>query len=104
MLLTPHDHDPAMRFESLVRHAFDCSKMADPWGYAGQEVYNNFVPTPNLRGKRALSTTLIKLALDSKDALREGFIELEEAVWKAETQQEIITVIDKAIAIIEDTE
>lgn len=98
------DLDPGMRFESFLREAFDCRKMQDPWAYAGQEEYNNFikVPTP-LRGKRALSTALIALILKHKDSeIVDKLKELEDKVWELETQDQAIEIIDEGIAVLKE--
>jgi hypothetical protein len=59
------DSNPAMRFEGLARAAFNnCMKFGDPFNYAAQEEFSNFIPAPNLKGKRILSTIFIKLIID----------------------------------------
>ena len=95
------DRDPAARFEGLLRKAFgNCEKWGDPWGYAAQDCYHNFVPTPNLRGKKALSVALCQLIIRNSDfEKKDEFIELEESIWSADTQEEIIEIIDKSIAL-----
>lgn len=105
MTLFENDTDPGMRYEGLARAAFDnCIKAGDPWGYAAQETFNNFVPSPILAGKRALSTILIKIIIDSQfHPLSGQLIQLEERVWKANDQTEIIDIIDKAISIFKKT-
>ncbi|WP_017732753.1 hypothetical protein [Nafulsella turpanensis] len=98
------DHiDPSLRYEALARSAFNnCSKGGDPFGYALQEEYDNFfVEAPNLRGKRALSTVLIKLIIDNSGTdFAERLIGLEESVWNSETQDDIIHIIDKGIEVL----
>lgn len=92
-----------MKFEELARKAFDnCSKYGDPFKYAAQERYNNFVPIPTLLGKRILSTVLIKIIIthQSKNGV-EKFIELENKVWTSETQKEIISIIETADALFD---
>ena len=59
-------HD--MRFEGLARTVFDCNRYGDPWGYANADLYNNIMTQ---RGKRALSTILIKMILEKK-AVKKG--------------------------------
>lgn len=90
-----------MKYEELARKAFDnCSKYGDPFKYAAQERYDNFVPVPTLLGKRMLSTILIKLIISNQNRQEvRQFIELENKVWISETQSEIIKVIDKAISL-----
>ncbi len=101
-----YNHDPAMRYEDLARAAFNnCKKYGDPFGYAAQERYNNFVPKPNIIGKRTLSTVFIKLILDN---LNSPYIndlkKLEDLVWESETQSEVIDIIDKGIEIVNKIE
>lgn len=91
--------DPAFRFESLLRAIFDdCGKYGDPWGYAAQDVYNSFVPEPTLYGKRALSTGLTKLIYDNREHENiQTLIEHEDLIWSANTQEEIVKIIDDSI-------
>jgi len=102
MILFGNDHNPAMRFEGLARAAFnDCGKWNDPFGYAAQDRYVNFVPSPNLIGKRALSTIFIKLIIDNTQSpFIERLKELEDLIWATETQSEIIKIIDEGITIL----
>jgi hypothetical protein len=98
-LIFDNNPDPGFRFESLLRAIFDdCVKYGDPWGYAAQDVYNNFAPEPNLLGKRALSTGLCKLIYDNKEHPQiEKIIVLEDSIWSANTQEEIVEIIDDSI-------
>lgn len=98
-LIFDNHPDPGFRFESLLRAIFDdCGKYGDPWGYAAQDVYNDFVPEPTLTGKRALSTGLCKLIYDNKEHPEiKRIIELEDSIWPAKTQEEIVTIIDSSI-------
>lgn len=94
--------NPAFRFEGLLREAFHCTKGQDPFGYAMQEVFDhNFVESITQRGRRALSTAFIKLIFDHSDH-QEKFIELDNRVWKATTQEEIINIIDEGIGILKE--
>jgi len=98
-LIDNNNSDPGFKFENLLRTIFDnCNKSGDPWGYASQDVYNNFLHKTNLRGKRALSTALCKLIYDNrtKPNIKE-VINIEEKIWKAKTQSEIIEIIDNSI-------
>ncbi|MEQ8684228.1 MAG: hypothetical protein RIF36_00415 [Imperialibacter sp.] len=100
------DDDPAFRYEGLVRAAFDnCGKYGDPFKYAAQEVYDNFVGEITLRGRRALSTALIKLIVDNpENKAIDGLKSLENDVWEAKEQQDIIKIIDEAIEILKRLE
>lgn len=98
LIFEDHTH-PAMRFESLLRAIFDnCGKYGDPWGYAAQDVYSNFVPSPKQKGQRALSTGLTKLIYDYKEHENiKTIIEIEESIWSAKTQEDIRKIIDDSI-------
>jgi hypothetical protein len=97
------DHDPGMRFEGLLRAIFNCDKAADPWGYAQQEVYADFVPEPQLNGKRALSTGFIKLICDNPNFVKvKSLIELENKIWESKTQEEISGIIEIASELIKE--
>lgn len=100
MTLFEDDPNPAMRYEGLARAVFNnCNKYGDPWGYAAQDRFTNFVP-PNLTGKRALSTILIKLISDNpKHELTPKLIEIEESIWTTNEQLKIIQIIDETIRI-----
>ena len=95
--------DPGFRYEALARVAFDnCLKSKDPWGYASQGVYNNFVNGVDLKGKRILSTILNKLIYDYKDKNISNMLkEIEESIWAASTQQDAIKIINETIETLE---
>lgn len=96
--------DPAFRFEDLARYAFDnCPKYGDPWGYAAQEVYNNFIPTIELKGKRILSTVLNKLIFDNRNnKICDDLKNVENSIWSANSQSDAINIIDKTIELLKD--
>ena len=89
-----------MRYEGLARYAFDnCQKYGDPWSYCAQDRYVNFVREPNLVGKRALPTILIKLILNNPDnEYTHRLKELEENVWEINSQKDVVTIVDECIA------
>ncbi len=95
--------DPGFRFESLARIAFDnCLKSRDPWGYASQDVYNNFVSSFNLKGKRILATILTKLIYDFKDkSICNKLIIIEDSIWSASTQRDVVNIIESTIKVLE---
>lgn len=97
------DIDPAFRFEHLARFAFDnCLKYGDPLHYAAQEVYANFVPNIELKGKRILSTIITKLIFDNKNNNNcKDLIEIENSVWTATSQHDAIQIIDRTIAVFQ---
>lgn len=101
MIHTDSDN-AALRYEGLLREAFQCTKAQDPFGYAKQEVFDhNFVTSITLRGRRALSTAFIKLVLDYPE-YKEKFIALDNQVWDASSQSKIIDIIDDGITILKD--
>jgi hypothetical protein len=104
MILFKNDPNPAMRYEGLARFAFNnCEKYGDPWGYCAQDRYVNFVPTPNMEGKRALSSILSQLIMKYKDsAIFETLKELEKNVWEASTQENIRSIIDESINLFRE--
>ncbi len=96
------DYDPAMRYESLMRDAFECTKWQDPFGYAAQEFYGEFLEEPTtIRGKRALSAGVIALVVKFKGTDKEkALVALENQVWELKTQNEVIDFVDTVIALI----
>ncbi|MCF8227364.1 MAG: hypothetical protein K9J24_00325 [Bacteroidales bacterium] len=98
-----NDHDPAMRYEGLARAAFDnCDKYDDPWKYAAQEKYNQFVKEVSIGGKRMLSTILLKIIFDYLNHSEvDKLIALEKSIWDATEQDQIIEIIDSASEILE---
>lgn len=101
MTLFSNDSNPAMRYEGLARAAFgNCNKGRDPRGYASQDRYVNSIIAVDLKIKRALSTVLIKLIFDN--ASHPCVVELkklEDRVWDAKEQREIVRIVDEAIKI-----
>lgn len=106
MLYIDNENDPAMRFEALAREAFNCDKYGDPWGYAAQEKYSVFISEPiSLDAKRMLSTILIKLICDNQNSsFLEELMKLDNHIWKAKTQIDIIAIIDNTIKILQKNE
>jgi hypothetical protein len=105
MILFEDDFDPAMRYEGLARFAFDnCARNEDPWGYSRQDIFGGFVPVPTINGKRALSAILNKLIWDKRqyDELKDQLLKLEETIWEAKTQEEIIRIIDYTIQLLKE--
>jgi len=99
-------NDPAMKYEGLARAAFNnCDKFDDPWGYAAQERFGDFIEEPiTVKGKRTLSTIIIKLIIDNQNTDKViEFKKLEELVWTATTQEDIIEIVDRAIQIFKLT-
>lgn len=102
-----YDDDPAIRYEYIACAAFKCRYYDDPFQYASQTVFNiNFEKDDNgndgikFKGKRALSTVLIKLIIDSSSQeQRDAYRGLEDKVWNAKSQEDIIIIIDEAIEI-----
>jgi len=97
------DHlDPAFRFEGLARAAFNnCEKYGDPFNIAAQDIYSSFVPEPTLEGKKALSKILSKLIVDySESQHKDPLLQLEEKIWIAKSQEQIIAIIDASIYIL----
>ena len=96
--------DPAFRFEDLARYAFDnCPKYGDPWGYAAQEVYINFVPNIEQKGQRILSTILNKLIYDNRNNRTcEELKKVENLIWSANSQSDAIAIISKTIDLLQD--
>ena len=106
MIIFANDIDPAMRYEGLARKAFDdCGKYGDPFGITAQDKYIRFVPEPTIEGKAMLSKVFTKLVINHKDTeYKDALRELEEKIWEAETQEEIIDIIDKGIKIVQKIE
>jgi hypothetical protein len=103
MLYIDNENDSAMRFEAVAIAAFNnCNKGADPWGYASQDKYSVFVSEPiSLDAKRMLSTILIKLIWDNQNSsFSEELMKLDNQIWKAKTQNDIIAIIDKTINLL----
>lgn len=101
-MIHTNEDNPAFRYEGLLREAFQCAKEQDPFGYAKQEVFDhNFVTSITLLGKRALSTAFIKLVLDHPN-YKEKFRELDDRVWRASSQSDIIDIIDDGISILKE--
>ncbi|MGS2741055.1 hypothetical protein [Sinomicrobium sp. M5D2P17] len=96
------DTDPGFRYEGLARAAFNnCKKYNDPFKIAAQEIYGDFVPVPNLDGKKALSKVLVKIIIDYPETkYQDDLLQLEENIWVSKTQDDIIAIIDSTIDIL----
>jgi hypothetical protein len=92
-----------MRYEGLVRSVFgNVSKYGDPWGYAAQDHFAQFVQEPpTLYAKRSLSTVVIKMIIDHQTdkVIIEELRKLEDKVWSLQNQTQSIKLIDELIAV-----
>lgn len=89
-------------YEGLARAVFDnCNKYGDPFGLAAQDIYNNeFVPAPTVKGKRALSTVIIKMIIDHPNSEEVKVLrKIDDALWSASSQEEAINIIEQCIEI-----
>jgi hypothetical protein len=106
MIIHEENTNPAFRFKGLVRSVFGkCSKNGDPWAYAAQDHYTQFMPEPpTLYAKRALPTVVIKMIIDHKanKAIVDKLKILEDQVWDLKNQKGSIALIDKLIDTARD--
>jgi hypothetical protein len=97
-MIYTYDDNPkniAARFEGLACAVFKCKRGKDPLRIANQSIYiNHLAVKPDLNGKRALSAVLIKMIFDNPTD--QHIIELENDVWEALTESEIIRILDLA--------
>lgn len=103
MGIADNDRDPAFRFESLAREAFgNCRKYGDPWNYAHQEFFSEFVKEPvSLRGQRALATILTQLVFQYKDTeICDQLKIVEDSIFEATSQKDVIKIIDETIGLL----
>jgi hypothetical protein len=98
------DIDPAMRYESLYRYAFDCKRFGDPWENADQSNYGVFMKDDLSEAKVSLYRILHKLIFDNFKYLPESnkLIEIEKEINKITTQWDAVKIIDNAIQVIEE--
>jgi hypothetical protein len=98
------DIDPAMRYESLYRYAFDCGRLSDPWEDADQSNYGIFMKDDLSEAKTSLYRILHKLIFDNFKGCPESnkLIEIEKEINKITRQLDAIKIIDDAIQIIEE--
>jgi len=98
-----NDSDPAMRYESLYRFAFDCERFDDPWESATQSNYVIFMEKDLSEGKASLYRILHKLIFDTyKDnPVSQKLIKVEKRINAIKTQEMAVAIIDDTIEIIE---
>ena len=95
-------NDPAFRFEELARYVFDSRKRQNPWGYAAQELYDT-VQEVDLRGKRILSTVINVLIYKNRENSNvRQLVDIVESVWSAQSQHDVIGIINRTISFIEN--
>jgi hypothetical protein len=90
--------DYNFRWEGLVCSILNCEKDEDPDGYACQEFFDNFTPTVNKDGRKAINFIIAKLIKDSKNKNKD-LITIQKNAAKATTQEEIINIIDQLYPI-----
>ncbi|WP_295720501.1 hypothetical protein [Mucilaginibacter sp.] len=103
MGISDFDEDPAFRYESLAREAFDnCGKWGDPWGYAAQDVYNEFIEEPTtVRGKKILDTILVALILKHKGVpILDSLKDIQNTIADAQSQNDVIVIVDNTIELL----
>ena len=96
-----YNQGPAFIYEGLARAVFDnCTKYGDPFGIAAQDNYIRLFPNITEKGRRALSTIIIKMIIDHSDSeYKERLRKLDDNVWEAKTTEDITAIIDKCIKI-----
>lgn len=103
---TIKDHDPAFTYENLVRAAFDnCRKYEDPFGLAHQELYGQALAEPIGHDiKFGISIALRKVSHQFRDNEERSnqLMELDQSVWSANSQDDIINVLESAADIFHE--
>jgi len=101
MILHRNDTDPAMRYESLYRFAFDnCRKQEDPWEEATQSNYSIFLEKDLSKAKISLSRILHKLIFDnykSNHKVGKKLLSIEKKIVDIKSQNDAISIIDETI-------
>lgn len=105
MILYGDHHDVAMKYEGLVRAAFNCGRYGDPFRYANADIYDRLFTKEiiELEAKRTLSTVIIKLIIDNEKSKHvEKLKKLDDKTWIANDQGDMIEIIEECISIIND--
>lgn len=94
--------EPAMRFEGLVRYAFDCGRFGDPEQRADAGIFDaHFVPDISEEAVEILHYLLDQLIIKHPEK-SEDFIALRESVDNNLEQQSSIALIDYITSIIKN--
>lgn len=102
-ILFSSDIDPGMRYEGLVRYAFDCKRWEGPNNIAHQSVYNSlFVPKVSSKGVEVIHKILDALILKVNKKKEIELIEIKKSLTKRMEQSTAIDLFDYLIAIIEN--
>lgn len=106
MILYTNDKDPAMRYESLYRFAFDnCQKQEDPWGESTQSNYGIFLDENDYtEAKISLSRILHKLMFDNykdNEKISEELLKIEKELLSLNNQDSAISIIDRTIKLFQ---
>lgn len=88
------EKDPAMKYEKIVRFAFDCGRYDDPLGLAHADTYDGNYKSTGFRLKLGLSYSLFRIG---KKLSEDKFEDLSEQALSAERQKEIIAIMDETI-------
>jgi len=93
----------AMRFESLIAHAFEANhKYQDPLGFAAQDWYRNPIDDP----KAVLLTAFGALAYRFKDTIsndqKATLRELVDTTKNAAEWPELASVVDRGLSLYEE--
>lgn len=58
-IINENDSEPAMRYEGIARHAFNCDRLGDPHAIADASFFDSeFIPTLTLEGLNAMKSIL----------------------------------------------
>lgn len=93
-----------MKYEMLLRKAFNCHRFGDPFCLANADVYDNGIIQASHRLKFGISAALKKVANDSDPdnlPLKEELDNLDDLLWYTTnpTQQDINGVITDALSL-----
>jgi hypothetical protein len=94
-----------MKYEHLVRKAFNCGRYGDPFGLANADVYDGNIIKVEHRLIFGISAALKKVAHDVETNNPDFASELEkldDKIWQAKEQKDVIYVIEKGLELFDE--
>lgn len=102
-ILNEENQEPAMRYEGLARHAFDCARGGGPNNIAEASVFDNeFIPSMTNDGLLIMNQIIDALIEKTNDDTKKELRTVKSSLSEKIEQENGIELIDYIIKIIKE--
>ena len=102
-ILNENDQEPAMRYEGLARHAFNCDRGGGPNNIADAGVFDSeFIPSITKDGLLIMNQIIEALIYKANNEIAKELREIKSSLSEKIEQENGIELIDYIIKIIKE--